>query len=319
MSSASATYCKKCKECQKHKTRSRKYGHLPSKVIGDLVPWNTVHTDLIGPYSLTAKQYQPDGTIINKEFSLTCMTFLDPATGWFEIVQVPLFNIDDVKNGNREVIDKTSARISQLFNQVWLTRYPRPKEVVFDNGSEFKKDFLPLLKDFAIKPKPTTIKNPQANSPVERIHKVVMNMFTTKNLKGQIFDYVDPWGEILSSIAWAIRASHHSTLGATPAQLVFGRDMIFNMKALINWKAISLKKQMSTDKSNLRENSKRIDYDYTVGQQVYIVRDKPYRKLEGPKLGPFEITEVFTNGNVRIQRGSVNERINIRRLEPHFD
>ena len=159
----------------------------------------------------------------------------------------------------------------------------------------------------------------QANSPVERIHKVVMNIFTTKNLKGEIFDYVDPWGEILSSIAWAIRASHHSTLGATPAQLVFGRDMIFNMKALINWKAISLKKQMSTDKSNLRENSKRIDYDYTVGQQVYIVRDKPYRKLKGPKLGPFEITEVFTNGNVRIQRGSVNERINIRRLEPHFD
>ncbi len=69
-----------------------------------------------------------------------------------------------------------------------------------------------------VKPKPTTIKNPQANSPVERIHKVVMNMFTTKNLTGQVFDYIDPWGEILSSIAWAIRASHHSTLGATPAQ-----------------------------------------------------------------------------------------------------
>jgi hypothetical protein len=319
MTSATNAYCKKCKECQKHKKRSRKYGHLPSKVIGDLVPWQTVHTDLIGPYSLTAKQYQPDGTIINKEFSLTCMTFLDPATGWFEMVQVPLFNIDDVKNGNREVIDKTSARISQLFNQVWLSRYPRPKEVVFDNGSEFKKDFLPLLKDFSIKPKPTTIKNPQANSPVERIHKVVMNMFTTKNLTGQIFDYVDPWGEILSSIAWAIRASHHSTLGATPAQLVFGRDMIFNMKTLINWKSLSVKKQMSTDKSTLRENSKRLDYDYTVGQQVYIVRDPPYRKIEGPKLGPYEITEVFTNGNVRIQRGFVNERINIRRLEPHFE
>ena len=36
-------------------------------------------------------------------------------------------------------------------------------------------------------------------------------------------------------------------------------------------------------------------------------------------LGPYEVTEVFTNGNVRIQRGAVNERINIRRLEPHFD
>ena len=238
------------------------------------------------------------------------MTFLDPATGWFEIVQVPLFDIEDIKNGNIKVIDKTLAIISQLFNQVWLSRYPRPKEVIFDNGSEFKKDFLPLLKDFAIKPKATTIKNPQANSPVKRIHKVVMNMLNTKNLKEQVFDYIDPWGELLSSIAWAIRASHHSTLDATLAQLIF---------ALINWKAISLKKQMSTDKSNLRENSKRLDYDYSVGQKVYIVRDKPYRKLDGPKLGPYEITQLYTNGNVRIQRGSVNERINIQRLEPHFE
>ena len=76
---------------------------------------------------------------------------------------------------------------------------------------------------------------------------------------------------------------------------------------------------MSTDKSTLRENSKRLDYDYTVGQQVYIKLNPPYRKIEGPKLGPYEITEVFTNGNVRIQRGAVNERINIRRLEPNFD
>ena len=145
MTSTTAAHCKRCNKCQKHKKRLCKYGHLPSKVIGDLIPWHTVHTDLIGPYALTVKQYQPDGTIITKEFSLTCMTFLDPVTGWFEIVQVPLFNIDDVKNGNREVIDKTSARISQLLNQVWLSRYPRPKEVVFNNGSEFKKDFLPLL------------------------------------------------------------------------------------------------------------------------------------------------------------------------------
>ena len=76
---------------------------------------------------------------------------------------------------------------------------------------------------------------------------------------------------------------------------------------------------MSTNKSNLRENSKRLDYDYAVGQQVYIVCNKPYCKIEGPKMGPYQITEVFTNGNVRIQQGSVNKRINTRRLESHFE
>jgi hypothetical protein len=71
---------------------------------------------------------------------LTCMTFIDPATGWFEITQVPYYDLDQVKVQNQEYIDKTSARISQLFNNTWLSRYPRPKRVVFDNGSEFKRD-----------------------------------------------------------------------------------------------------------------------------------------------------------------------------------
>jgi hypothetical protein len=57
---------------------------------------------------------------------------------------------------------------------------------------------------------------------------------------------------------------------------------------------------------------------FTVGQQVYIVTDGVQRKLDRPKTGPFEITEVYTNGTVRIQQGAVNKRINICRLEPHF-
>ena len=74
-----------------------------------------------------------------------------------------------------------------------------------------------------------------------------------------------------------------------------------------------------TDKANLRENKKRVDYDYQVDDQVYIVKDGIFRKMDCPKEGPFVITDVFTNGTVRIQRGAINERINIRRLEPHFE
>ena len=62
-----------------------------------------------------------------------------------------------------------------------------------------------------------------------------------------------------------------------------------------------------------------MDFDYAVGQQVYITNDGINRKLDRPKRGPFSITAVYTNGTVRIQRGAVNERINIRRLEPHFE
>jgi len=229
---------------------------------------------------------------------------IDPATEWFEIVEVPSYFLN--KN-SQDKIDKTSAKISQFFNQTWLSCYPRPREVIFDNGSEFKKGF----KNFAIKPKCTAIKNPQANSPIERIHQVLQSMFTTKNLPHQVFNLIAPFGEILSSLAWAVRASYNTAAQATPSQLVFGRNMLFNMKALINWKALSIWKQQIVDKGNLQENKNRVDYDFSPGQQVYIIKDGVIRKLHGPKLGPFPITEVYTNGTVHIQRGRVNERVNI--------
>ena len=132
-------------------------------------------------------------------------------------------------------------------------------------------------------------------------------------------DYINPFGDLLSSVSWAIRSSYNNTTDATPAQLVFGRDMMFNLSTLINWKELSLRKQKLVDETTLRENKKRIDYDYQVGGQVYITKDGIFRKLDCPKEGPFEITDVYANGTVRIQRGAVNERINIRRLEPHFE
>ena len=78
---------------------------------------------------------------------------------------------------------------------------------MFDNGSEFILDFTPLLKDFDIKPVLTSVKNPQANDPVELVHQLILNMLVTKYLDNKFFDYIDPCGETLASIAWEIRAS----------------------------------------------------------------------------------------------------------------
>ena len=200
-----------------------------------------------------------------------------------------------------------------MFNNTWLSRYPRPRRVIFDNGSEFKKDFVPLLTSFDIKPVCTTVENPQANGPVERVHQVIHNMMVTKDLGNTIFDYIDPWGEILTSVAWAIRASHHSTFNATPAQLVFGRDMIFNLSTIINWQTTLNDKQTQVDRDNLRENSRRTAHDYAVGEQVFVKIKGVKRKLDPPKKGPYTITDVYTNGTVRIQRGIINERINIQK------
>ena len=242
---------------------------------------------------------------------------VDPATGWFEIVQVPYYSIEDVKNDDQDYIDKSSARISRLFEQTWLSRYPRPREVICDNGSEFKLHFMTLLKDFDIKPKPTTVENPQGNSPVERIHQVVQDMIKTKELDTFIFDYIDPWAEVLSSVAWAIRASYHSTLQSTPSQLVFGRDMLFNIKKTINWKLITNNKRKQIVRDNTRENTGRIPHTYNVGDRVLRLKRGVMRKYSKQKSDPFTVVQVHTNGTVTIAQGAKRQRMSIRNIEPY--
>ena len=70
--------------------------------------------------------------------------------------------------------DKEAASIARLFDQEWLCRYPRPARVIHDNGNEFLgAEFQEMLHSFDITPKPTTVKNPQANSVIERVHLTI--------------------------------------------------------------------------------------------------------------------------------------------------
>ena len=81
------------------------------------MPWRTVHTDLIGPYSITARQNQPGNQVKEIELKLTAMTMVDPATGWFEIIEVPYYHMNEVKDNVDNYIDKSSARIIRLFDK----------------------------------------------------------------------------------------------------------------------------------------------------------------------------------------------------------
>ena len=104
---------------------------------------------------------------------------------------------------------------------------------MFDNGYEFKQYFTLLLKGFYIKPFLTTNKNPLAYAPVKRLHRVILNITFTNDIDNKVFDYIDPWGETLASIACSIRYYYHRTIMATPFQDIFRRDMIFKLASAI--------------------------------------------------------------------------------------
>ena len=288
-------HTRKCKQCQLDKGTSKKYGHLPPKDIEKSEPWNRVNVDLIGPWSVKT----PKGTR-----TLRALTIIDPATGWFEM---------------KEIGAPDSATTAAAMDDVWFSRYPRPQIIGFDGGSEFKSVFEETIANYGLEKHPTTAYNPQANGIIERVHQVITDMLRTFELEEQDLDEKDPWTPFLQAACFAIRSTYHTTLGATPAQLVFGRDMILPKKFKADWAAIQERRQQQILRDNTRENSKRIPHEYNIGDKVSKTRPGIQPKLRRKRDGPYEVIAVYNNGTLRIRRGAVTERVNIRRLTPFTD
>jgi hypothetical protein len=115
----------------------------------------------------------------------------------------------------------------------------------------------------------------------------------------------NPFDYFLQSTAWAIRSTYHTTLQATPCQLVFGRDMIHNIAFRENWDRIQKRKQDIISKSNQIENKNwsEIPDEYKVGDQVLSKTPGILGKLSTPHKGPYVVTNIYKNGTIRIQKG----------------
>jgi hypothetical protein len=102
---------------------SQKYGHVPPKLVVT-TPWEALRVDLIGPYTLNGKD--------RSSIDFMCLTMIDPATSWFEMVELPKLQRETSgskvthKNTNKEemTFDKSSAQISNLVYKTWFSRYP---------------------------------------------------------------------------------------------------------------------------------------------------------------------------------------------------
>jgi hypothetical protein len=129
MRTTNQRYVKTCHSFQVNKRHSQKYGHLPPKLV-ITTPCKALCVDLIGPYTLKGK----DGLSIN----FMCLTLIDPATSWFEIVELPTVaqetTIPPMGKGKKVTFDKntkvaepyfdkSSAQISNLGYKTWFSRY----------------------------------------------------------------------------------------------------------------------------------------------------------------------------------------------------
>ena len=134
---------------------------------------------------------------------------IDPETGWFEIIK---YN------------DKHADTIENLVQKMWLYRYPRLTIITYDRGNEFfghafKNDLI--QNEYWIKAKFATKANHQANYILERIHQVVANPVHTFDLKNNYIGKYDLWSHIIDAKDFVVHSTYHTTLQATPGQLLF--------------------------------------------------------------------------------------------------
>ena len=168
------------------------------------------------------------------------------------------------------------------------------------------KEVITLLKDeYGINRNAITTRNPQANAMVERAHQTIHNLIHVMQIRDRddLPDY-DPWTGILSAVAFAMRATVHTTTQATPAQLVFNRDALHNIRFEADWKYIKERKQRLIIQNNKRENAKRKPYIYHVDDQVMILQHPQRKHGEDRYLGPYTVSAVHDNGTVTLRQGT---------------
>ena len=82
----------------------------------------------------------------------------------------------------------------------------------------------------------------------------------------------------------------------------------------VDWNAINEKKQVSINRSNARENSKRIAHTYKTGDYITLKKPGILRKLTIPREGPYKVMKHNNNGSILIEKAPTKiKNVNVRR------
>jgi hypothetical protein len=183
-----------CPVCEKMSERNILTVTRPF-TVSNFRPMEQLHVDVIGPVKLDAKEVK------------YVLVIIDSFTRFVELF--PL-----VENTAKEIVECLIHHFG---------RYGTPISIKSDGGSEFINELnneLSLTAQFAkIK---ATAYSKQENSLVERANKEVF-----RHLRAIIFDkgVTFEWDKYLPFVQRIMNASTHSSLGVSPAQLMFGNSI----------------------------------------------------------------------------------------------
>ena len=80
----------------------------------------------------------------------------------------------------------------------------------------------PYVTHMALRRKPTSVKNPQANAILERVHQVISTMLRTAEIDMANSVAPSDIDTFLTNASWAIRSTYHTVLKPLQAQQFLG-------------------------------------------------------------------------------------------------
>ena len=218
-----------------------------------------------------------------------------------------LIIILEIKHASKS--NPTGVESIHALDDAWLSRYPKPVRVVFDQGTEYRNiDFESHLLNLGIKPVPTSVKNPQANGILERVHDVMKTSMRTElhsNPPEDLYQAHALIDRVLASAQYAVRCTLYAvrctvnkTYGLSPGSIAFHRDMLLPIPIISDAALLRQKRQNVIDKNVLNKNRRSKYYEYNVGDNIAILSYYRPGALDARATGPFVITQIHTNGTV---------------------
>ncbi len=209
----------------------------------------------------------------------------------------------------------------------WVTTFGPPKSILSDNGPQFisaiYRDYNENCRDgeCGIKRKYTTTYHPQTNGQIERLHRWIKERLSLIAYDGakNFVDGSDDWADYLGIIQYTYNSTPNRMTTFSPMRIILGHDAyqfpkfkfdpskpeqyiryMANRQAII--KNDANEQQRIYDQYRQKQSDKGRDSSlhYRLNQRVLYNINSHFvgnaHKL-GPKwVGPYEITQIFNNG-----------------------
>lgn len=268
-----------CPECQFNKHSNQNYGILTGQIVS-LEPWIHIALDIYGP--IDWKKNGQKGYILS---------IIDQCTRWCEF---------------KTLKSISASKISEAFQNAWLSRYPLPQKVTTDNGRQFvSNQFKNLLEQYNIKQHTIIPYNPTSNSIIERIHGTLgdlLRIYRNKSL------------ENATQLAGnRLRTAFHHNLQTSPMSLALGCNKLdptirYQVKGLLQRAKISQETRRKYTQE--RENKRRTHHSYFHTKCLLKERNPakgeplwkdPYLVIsEDPKTGSLTVKEEGTGSHRKV-------------------